>query len=103
MDAILAPGFLDRVTEMGEFAQAGLRDLATRHSIVKDVRGKGLIVGCELDRDAASIVPKALEAGFLLIVAVGSVIRLIPPLTVEKEMIEKLLDFLDGALKELAA
>ena len=103
MDAILAPGFLDRVTEMGEFAQAGLRDLATRHSIVKDVRGKGLIVGCELDRDVASIVPKALEAGFLLIVAVGSVIRLIPPLTVEKEMIEKLLDFLDGALKELAA
>ncbi len=103
IDAILEPGFLDHVTEMGEFAQAGLRELAGRHSIIKEVRGKGLIVGCELDRDASAIVPKALEAGFLLIVAVGSVIRLLPPLTVEKEMIEKLLDFLDGALKDLAA
>ena len=64
---------------------------------------KGLIVGCEIDGDAASIVPKALEAGFLLVAAVGTVIRLLPPLIVEKEMIEKVLDFLDGALKDMAS
>ena len=102
IDATLAPGFLDHVTEMGEFARAGLRELATRHPIIKDVRGKGLIIGCEIDGDAASVVPKALEAGFLLLAAVGTVIRLIPPLLVEKEMIGRLLEFLDGALKDMA-
>ncbi len=103
MDATLAPGFLERVTEMGEHAKRGLRDLASRHAIVRSIRGKGLILGCEVDREATSIVSKGLEAGFLLNVAVGKVIRLIPPLVVERAMIDKLLDFLDGALKELAA
>jgi acetylornithine/succinyldiaminopimelate/putrescine aminotransferase len=88
---------------MGDYLQAGLRDLASRHAIIKEVRGKGLIVGCELDREAGPIVLKGLEAGFLLIAAVGTVLRMIPPLIVEKEMIDKLLEFLDGAFKDLAA
>ncbi|MEE9274251.1 MAG: aspartate aminotransferase family protein [bacterium] len=102
MDATLAPGFLERVTEMGAYARAGLEDLASRHAIVREVRGKGLILGCEVDRDATSLVPKGLEAGLLLNVAVGTVIRLLPPLVVEKEMIDRCLEFLDGGLKELA-
>jgi acetylornithine aminotransferase len=103
MDTLLAPGFLDHVLEMGDYLQAGLRDLASRHAIIKEVRGKGLIVGCELDREAGPIVLKGLEAGFLLIAAVGTVLRMIPPLIVEKEMIDKLLEFLDGAFKDLGA
>ncbi|MEE9256491.1 MAG: aspartate aminotransferase family protein [bacterium] len=103
MDTLLAPGFLDRVVEMGDYLQAGLRELATRHSIIKEVRGKGLIVGCELDREAGPIVVKGLEAGFLLVAAVGIVLRMLPPLIVEKEMIDKLLEFLDGAFGDLAA
>ena len=103
MDTLLAPGFLDHVLEMGDYLQAGLRELASRHAIIKEVRGKGLIVGCELDREAGPIVLKGLEAGFLLIAAVGTVLRMIPPLIVEKEMIDKLLEFLDGAFEDLAA
>ena len=101
MDAITAPGFLEHVQEMGAYATAGLEDLATRHAIIKDIRGKGLIIGCEVDVDATSIVTKGLEAGFLLNVAVQKVIRLIPPLVVEKEMIDKLMNFLDEALADL--
>ncbi len=101
MDAITAPGFLEHVQEMGTYATAGLEDLATRHAIIKDIRGKGLIIGCEVDVDATSIVTKGLEAGFLLNVAVQKVIRLIPPLVVKKEMIDKLMNFLDEALADL--
>ncbi|MBI3128874.1 MAG: aspartate aminotransferase family protein [Candidatus Tectomicrobia bacterium] len=103
MDATLAPGFLGRVEEVSNHALKRLRELASRHPIVKDVRGKGLLLGMEVDRDAASIVTKGLAAGFLLNVAVGKVIRLIPPLVVEPAMIDRLADFLDGALKDLAA
>ena len=101
VDAITAPGFLEHVQEMGAYATAGLEELATRHAIIKDIRGKGLIIGCEVDVDATSIVTKGLEAGFLLNVAVQKVIRLIPPLVVEKDMIDKLMNFLDEALADL--
>ena len=102
MDAITAPGFLEHVQEMGSYATSGLEELAKRHAIIKDIRGKGLIIGCEVDVDATSIVTKGLDAGFLLNVAVQKVIRLIPPLVVEKEMIDKLMNFLDEALADLA-
>lgn len=102
LDAVSAPGFLARVGEMGAYAMAGLEEIAARRPIVKDVRGKGLIIGCEVDADAAPVVAKGLEAGFLLNVAVQRVIRLIPPLVVEKEMIDRLLNFLDDALADLA-
>ncbi len=102
LDAIAAPEFLRRVEEMGAYAMASLENLAARHAIIKDVRGKGLIIGCEVDRDATPIVAKGLEAGFLLNVAVQKVIRLIPPLIVEREMIDNLMNFLDEALADLA-
>ncbi len=102
VDAITAPGFLEHVEEMGAYAVECLQNLAARHSIVKEVRGKGLIIGCELDVDATSIVPRGLEAGFLLNVAVQKVVRLIPPLVVEKEMIDRLMTFLDDAFGDLA-
>lgn len=103
IDTILAPGFLDRVSEMGEHLLAGLRELSTRHSMIKEVRGMGLITGIELDREAGPIAAKALEAGFLIITAVPTVLRMLPPLVVEREMIDKLLDFLDSTLKEMAS
>ncbi|MDA1000056.1 MAG: aspartate aminotransferase family protein [bacterium] len=102
LDATLAPGFLEDVAEKGEYAAAGLREMAGRHALIKDVRGKGLILGCEVDRDATSLVPKGITAGFLFNVTVGTVIRMMPPLTVEKAMIDRFLEFLDGALKDLA-
>ncbi len=102
MDILLSPGFLGHVQEMGDYLQAGLKEMATRYSFIKEVRGKGLIIGCELDREAGPIVVKGLEAGFLLVAAVGVVLRMLPPLVVEKEMIDMLLEFLDGAFKDMA-
>ncbi len=64
VDAITAPGFLEHVEQMGAYATAALEDLAARHAIIRDIRGKGLILGCEVDADATPIVAKGLEAGF---------------------------------------
>jgi acetylornithine aminotransferase len=103
MDTVLEPGFLDHVTEMGEHLIAGLKDLAGRHPVIKEVRGKGLIAGCELDGEAGPIAAKALEAGFLVITAVPTVLRFLPPLIVKREMIDQLLEFLHGAFKDFPA
>ena len=92
---------MDHVIEMGKYAIGQLEIIAEKYSIVKEVRGKGLIIGCEIDQDVSSIVLKAIENGILMNVALGNIVRLLPPLIVEKEMIDNFLEFLDSSLKEL--
>src|SRR6478736_120173 len=48
IDVLTAPGFLDAVQARGEQLRAGLRELAAEHPVIGDVRGPGLMVGCEL-------------------------------------------------------
>ena len=86
---------------MGKYATEQLQAIEKKYSIIKEVRGKGLIIGCEIDQDVSSIVLKAIENGILLNVALGNIVRLLPPLIVEKEMIDIFIDFLDSSLKEL--
>lgn len=101
LDVITSDGFLDHVTKMGKYATEQLQAIEKKYSIIKEVRGKGLIIGCEIDQDVSSIVLKAIENGILLNVALGNIVRLLPPLIVEKEMIDIFIDFLDSRLKEL--
>ncbi|MED5578460.1 MAG: aspartate aminotransferase family protein [Nitrospinota bacterium] len=101
LDVIVSEGFLNHVTEMGKYALAQLKVVADKHSIVEEVRGKGLIIGCEIDQDVSSIVLKGIDNGILLNVALGNIVRLLPPLIVEKEMIDIFVEFLDTSLKEL--
>ena len=101
LDVIVSEGFLNHVTEMGKYALAQLKVVAEKHSIVEEVRGKGLIIGCEIDQDVSSIVLKGIDYGILLNVALGNIVRLLPPLIVEKEMIDIFVKFLDTSLKEL--
>ena len=101
LDVIISEGFLDHVTAMGKYASEKLQTIASKYSAVKEIRGKGLIIGCEIEQDVSSIVIKAIENGILLNVALGNIVRLLPPLIVEKEMIDTFLEFLESSLKEL--
>src|SRR5690606_37188528 len=66
LDEILAPGFLDRVAELGERLAAGLEALqARRPDIVVEIRGRGLIRGLKLATDNAGFVAKGREHGLL--------------------------------------
>ena len=56
--------------------------MAARHSIVKEVRGGGLMWGLELTRDAAPVVPAALARGVIVNRTAERVVRLLPPLVI---------------------
>jgi acetylornithine/N-succinyldiaminopimelate aminotransferase len=100
MDALLAPGFLDGVTERGRQLADGLRKLAAKHAL-GEVRGRGLLVAVDLGRDAgAKIVEAAREAGLLLNSPRPATLRFMPALTVSAGEIDEMLATLDGLLEK---
>ncbi len=98
---IVEQGVLENCAKMGEYFKAGLKELKKRFSFIKDVRGKGLILGIELDFSADKIVMKCMEKGFLINCVQEKVLRFIPPLIIKKEEIDMLLECLDSVFKEI--
>ncbi len=76
---------LARVTALGSEIRARAASLAS----VLGVRGRGLLVGIELERSAAEVVDAAREQGLLVLSAGGNVVRLAPPLTVEPDDVDE--------------
>jgi 4-aminobutyrate aminotransferase len=112
MDVIEDEGLVENARARGEQLLAGVRELATRHAIVGDTRGLGLMVALELvhpDRgdgrepDAAAVkrvLAAALERNLLLLSAgpYGNVVRIIPPLVTTADEVDQALGILDEAL-----
>jgi acetylornithine aminotransferase len=72
-----------------------------RYSFIKEVRGRGLILGMEMTIPGAEIVNEALRQGLLINCTVGNVLRFLPPLIVTREEIDEALTILDGILKKM--
>jgi len=89
VQTLLKPGFLEHVVQMGAYLQERLNKLQSKYSCIKEVRGKGLIWGLELDRPGAEIVTKCLEEGLLINCTNSTVLRLLPPLIVTAEEIDQ--------------
>jgi acetylornithine aminotransferase len=101
LTSLLKDGWLDHCREMGEYFRAKLRDLAEKHSTIKEVRGLGLIIGVEMDKPGAPIVDACREKGFLINCAQDNVLRFVPPLIIGKAEIDSLCKTLDAVLDEI--
>jgi acetylornithine/N-succinyldiaminopimelate aminotransferase len=100
----LADGsLLANVRRQGERIVARMRALAKRLAMIKDVRGRGLILGIELDRDGRPVVAAALERGLVVNCTNERVIRLLPPLVLTDEDTDRGLDVLEQVLVEYGA
>jgi len=86
---IAEPEFLAAVRAKGEWLGARLRALATRSTRVKEARGRGLMWGLELTEAAAPFVATARERHLLVLTAGPNVIRIVPPLTITREELER--------------
>ena len=103
IDTILEDGFiLDQCNRMSAYFIEKLEQLKTKFpTLVKEVRGKGLLLGMELTIDGDPIVRACLEKGFLINCTSGTVLRFIPPLIVQRKDIDQLLDALYGIFSKL--
>jgi len=95
---IADPDFLADVRAKGDLLGARLRSLSARSRRVKEVRGRGLMWGLELNEVAAPIVAAARERHLLVLTAGPTVIRIVPPLTVTREDLERGATILDEVL-----
>jgi len=86
---IAEPEFLAAVRAKGEWLVGRLRALATRSTRVKEARGRGLMWGLELTEAAAPFVAAARERHLLVLTAGANVIRIVPPLTITREELER--------------
>lgn len=100
MDIIFNDEFLASVNKKADFLMSGLKENLQSISIVKEVRGLGLMIGIEIDQSAAPILADLRKAGFIALSAGEQVIRLLPPLTVTKEELQQAIEIIASTLKE---
>lgn len=81
-----------RAAVLGDRLIDGLRTRLNGVPAVVDIRGRGLMIGIELDRPCAELVPLALEQGLLINVTAGSVVRLLPPLIIDDEQATQIVE-----------
>lgn len=110
---LLEESLMDNARVVGDHLQGRMRELAGKHDLIGDVRGRGLMVGVELVRDRKTREPApserdaVAEAAFcrgLLILGAGtSTLRLSPPLVITREEADTAARILDEALGEVGA
>ena len=91
---------VDRAREIGVYFKDALNRLKLRHTCIVALRGEGLLLGIELNAPADKWVPVCMEKGFLINCVQGDTLRFVPPLIVEKNEIDALIECLDEVLTQ---
>lgn len=86
------------VKEVGDYLEEQLKKLGEDYDCVVEQRGLGLIRGIKLSGPVGEVVKKAMEEGLLIISARSDVIRLVPPLVIEKEHVDEMIEKLRKVL-----
>jgi predicted acetylornithine/succinylornithine family transaminase len=89
LTAILEEGMLENCRKMGDYFISELEEIKKKFPFVKEVRGKGLILGMELKIDGSSMVKEMLKRKILINCTMGNVLRFLPPLIVTKEEVDR--------------
>jgi 2,2-dialkylglycine decarboxylase (pyruvate) len=117
LDVLERDGLDRRARELGGALADGLRELANRHPVIGDVRGRGLLVGLELvlDRETkqssdalgSAVTQRCLELGLHMNIVqlpgMGGVFRIAPPLTAADDEITLGLSIIDEAIGDVTA
>lgn len=90
----------DRARELGDRMQENFRKRLGGLNNVKDIRGKGLMLGIELDKNCTELVGKALARGLLINVTSENVIRLLPPLIITDEEADQICSIVCSLIEE---
>lgn len=92
-------GLLENAALMGNYLMEKLKELKSKYSFICDVRGKGLMIGMELNIEGAPLVNRCLEKGLLINCVTGKTLRFLPPLIITKEEIDRALNILEEAFE----
>jgi acetylornithine aminotransferase len=86
---------VDRCRKTGDYFKEQLNKLKEKHTVIEDVRGIGLLLGMKLKMPGKPVVNQCMERGFLINCIQEQILRFIPPLIIQKEDIDNLIECLD--------
>ncbi len=101
INAIHEEGMLENCQRVGAYFMRRLQDLQPRYGFIKEVRGRGLMLGIQLDFPGGQFVTACMERGFLVNCTVDTVLRFLPPLIVSEREVDLLLATLDELLAKV--
>ncbi|MDP7244657.1 MAG: aspartate aminotransferase family protein [Flavobacteriales bacterium] len=99
IDFIMKNKLMGNAVKQGNYFIKKLNGLKNKYSIIKEVRGKGLMIGVELSVECKNIANKCLERGLLVNCASEKVLRFLPSLIIMKEEIDEAINILDEVVK----
>ncbi|EIE77747.1 hypothetical protein G6F46_011873 [Rhizopus delemar] len=104
VNRITQPEFLKSVNEKGEYMKELLKLVQSSHpDLIKEVRGQGLLIGVEFNKDPSPIVKMARERGLLVVTAGCNTVRIVPPLNISKEESLEGVSKFAGAVEQFAS
>ena len=97
-DAIKREKLLQNTKEMGEYLVQKLTELKKKKTVIKEIRGMGLMIGMELSVEGKDIVETCFNERLFINCTQGNVLRLMPGMIVSKKQIDRAVDILDKAI-----
>jgi acetylornithine aminotransferase/acetylornithine/N-succinyldiaminopimelate aminotransferase len=103
LEQLMDRGLLDHVKTVGAHFERVLRTLALKHPVIAEVRGAGLMRGLDLRIDATPVIDHARQNGLLVNRTSETVVRMLPPLTVDAATLDRGVEILDTVLAAVGA
>ena len=85
---------------MGKKFREGLEKLKEKHTMIREIRGKGLMIGIEMKFEVRDILMGLIREGVLMLYSGRNILRILPPLVISEEDVAKVLHALDIILTE---
>jgi acetylornithine/LysW-gamma-L-lysine aminotransferase len=98
IDALVLDGLIQNSADTGHYFKDLLVQLKEKHKIVREVRGLGLMLALELRFDVRNILMDGISNGILMLYSGRNIIRLLPPLLIDRELVSKFVTTLDKLL-----
>ena len=103
MDIVSNRKFLNNVKNLSKYFLSKLNKLKDRYpNIIKEVRGRGLLIGLQLQKDQSKFIKKLMDNGLLTIRASENVVRILPPLNVKKIELNRALEIINNVCKNFS-
>ncbi len=102
-EAIEEEGLLENAVMMGDYIKEKLGDLKKKYNFIKNIKGVALMIGVELDIEGDDIYKECLKKGLLINCTQNNILRIMPPLVVTKEEVDKAISILDKVFEDIYA
>lgn len=99
---LVEEGVLQNCERVGAYFKDRLLELKAKYAFIQEVRGEGLLLCLDLAREGVSIVKACMERGFLINCTQDHILRFIPPLVIQEEQIDSLIECLDSIFEDMA-